>query len=74
MRNINGIDYPGKLIESLQPGKKIRIWGGLYHVRGVIDDDQIVLRVWNKRKQCWVYSVVWMYRFLIAAGLEKSMI
>lgn len=31
--------------------------GLLWHVRGYIDDDYIILRVWEKRRNTWRYVV-----------------
>lgn len=35
----------------------------LYHIRGIVDD-QVAVRTWVPRKQCWSYSFVPHYYFL----------
>ena len=55
----------------MQPGNKVRVHikykapAKIYHVRAVIDDDQIVYKRWNPNKQRWVYLVEWLYIFLL---------
>jgi len=68
---INNIAYSEELIEWLQPGNKVRVHikykspSMVYHVRAIIDYDQIVYKYWNPRKQRWMYRVEWMYLFQI---------
>jgi hypothetical protein len=65
------MDYPDELMALLQPGRKVRMNYGvgnpnneLRHVRAIVDDDQIVYRVWQYRR--WIYHVRWAYAFLLA--------
>ena len=58
------------LDEVLQPGKSFRIvykkdhpWNLRVHIRGIIDDEYIVFKTWNYRRQSWVYSVESRYYF-----------
>ena len=64
------IEIPDELIDVLQPGTVVRVHynenninNELRHIRGIVDDDQIVYRVWSKRKQTWRYHVEWIYAF-----------
>lgn len=63
----------------LQVGKSIRVDFGhgsgkeVRHIRAIVDDDQIVYRVWSKFKQRWLYHVDSRYSFfLIRNYLEEA--
>ena len=34
--------------------------GKLYHVRAIVDGDQVVIRSWSKRRRMWMYQVEWI--------------
>jgi len=66
------ITYPDELIAMLQPGTAVRVDYGknninneLRHIRAIVDDDQVVYKVWSPRKQTWQYHVKWLYGFLL---------
>lgn len=51
---------------QLTPGTQVRALRDLWHIRAIIDGDQVVYRRWSKRKQRWVYGcdplyVFWLY-------------
>lgn len=41
--------------EDFKPGAKYRLLGGLYHVRAIVDGDQVVARAWSRGQ--WAYMV-----------------
>ena len=52
----------------IQPGVSVRTYhnfpdeiDGLWHIRAVVDDNQIVVREWSKYKKRWYYRVVARY-------------
>ena len=45
----------------LNVGDKYRYGKKLFHVRAIVDGDQIVVRIWSRRRQTWVYSVEWRW-------------
>lgn len=51
----------GKLPEWVRHGASFTVTAGprrrLYHIRGIVDDDQAVLREWISGKQRWNYTV-----------------
>lgn len=56
------------LDEMLQPGQKIRVFynkgninNQIRHIRGIIDDEYIVYRVWQKNR--YFYRVAHKYEF-----------
>jgi hypothetical protein len=51
-------------IDKLKPGTTWRVLGqARIHILAIVDDDQIVYRVWSKSKRCWMYKVEWAYLF-----------
>jgi hypothetical protein len=57
-------DYPPEFLALLQPGVALRLNYGpgnvnneRRHIRAVVDDIQVVYRVWSRRRQRWVYQV-----------------
>ena len=57
-----------QLKELLQPGKKIRLYfckdnvnNAILHVRAIIDDEYVVVRIWSHRKRRWIYKIDWFY-------------
>jgi len=65
------------LIDMLVPGAVIRLDYGennlnnkTIHVRAIVDDDQIVYRVWSQRKQLWRYHIEDLYFFTL--GYSKD--
>ena len=57
------MEYPQEFLALLQPGKTLRLFynaknvnNRLMHVRAVVDDSQIVYRVWS-HKRGWVYQI-----------------
>lgn len=57
------------LDEMLQPGNKVRVFyndnninNQIRHIRAIVDEDQIVYRVWSK-KGYWRYFVTSRYEF-----------
>lgn len=36
------------------------------HIRGIIDEEFIVYRVWSRYKRSWEYRIDWYYGFLLA--------
>lgn len=56
------------LDEMLQSGKKIKVFynenninNEIRHIRGTIDEEYIVYRVW--RRNSWHYRITWRYDF-----------
>lgn len=61
-------ELPDELIEV---GAKVRVFYGkgnphneLRHIRGVVDDEYIVYRVWKRFH--WSYKMEWAYAFYLA--------
>lgn len=50
-------DLPAKVHRD--SGHEHTSWSG--ELRAVVDDEQLVIRVWSRAKQVWRYSVVWRY-------------
>jgi hypothetical protein len=57
--------YPDNFSELIEPGKSVRIFynknsinNELRHIRAIVDDSQVVYRVWSKRWQDWRYCTV----------------
>ena len=46
------------------PGAKVRYFHELRHIRAIVDDDQVVYRVWRSGR--WRYHIEWMYGFYLA--------
>ncbi len=62
-----------KVIEMLKPGEKVRIFynegnpnNQIRHIRAIVDKEYITYRVWNKRRQRWIYHTIWIYDFQLA--------
>lgn len=58
------------LDEMLQPGQKVKVSynpGNIHnqvrHIRGIIDDDYVVYRVWSKKRRDWSYHIKHRYDF-----------
>ncbi len=58
--------------ELIKPGNKVRVFynngninNEIRHIRAIVDNDQVVYRVWNKHKRRWVYYVEWVVKFQI---------
>ncbi|HMN30825.1 MAG TPA: hypothetical protein PKE45_21910 [Caldilineaceae bacterium] len=67
-------DIP-RLLELLRPGESVRLNVGprhaikqVAHIRAVVDDTQIVFRVWNRRRRVWDYRVEHLYYFWLLAN------
>jgi len=50
--------------DIIAPDKKIRVFfsegnvnNEVAHIRAIVDDSQVVLRVWSKRKKRWIYKI-----------------
>lgn len=62
----------------LQVGKSIRVDFGhgsskeVRYIRAIVDNDQIVYRVWSKVKQRWVYHVDSRYAFYLIRTFLKE--
>ena len=69
MKDINGIEYPEELLDLLQPGNVIKVYPKsryakeVFHIRAIVDEDQVVVKAWWKHKQRWHYSVEWLFAF-----------
>ena len=57
-----------KFERDIRAGNTIRIYHNkknpnnkLMHIRAIIDDDQVVYRVWNSHKRGWMYAVMSIY-------------
>lgn len=64
------IDYSAEFLAAIQLGAKFRVyWGAgnvnneLRHIRAVVDDSQVVYRVWSKHRRDWQYQIDDMYAF-----------
>ena len=62
MPNTRATKQPRK--PAVAVGYKYRYYSGegnpnnyTFHVRGIVDSQQVVTRFWNKRKQRWSYGV-----------------
>lgn len=69
---LEGNEYPIELLNILQPGNKVRVYGHprkskntLFHIRAVVDEEYVVYKVWSRRKQYWVYGVEHIYFFYL---------
>lgn len=56
--------YPEKFIKLIQPQKSLNIFynenninNRRIHIRAIVDEYQIVYRVWSKRYKSWRYRV-----------------
>jgi hypothetical protein len=49
-------DCPPRLQDLLGAGSKFRMYGIIYHARGVVDDQYIALRSWSVRRG-WRYKI-----------------
>lgn len=72
MKLATGEDAPQELVDLLQPGNKVKVYAGenipvnnLYHILTIVDDDQIVYKIWGKHKQLWFYRVEDAYLFYL---------
>jgi len=71
MKTINGIEYPGELLELLQEGNAVRInmampvRNEVHHIIKVVDEDYVVVKFWSRYKQRWIYEVNWLYKYLL---------
>ena len=57
-------DYPPEFLDMIAPGCVVRqeydpdnINNQVRHIRAIVDDDQVVYRVWNTRTQRWLYRI-----------------
>ncbi len=32
----------------------------LWHVRAIVDGDQVVIRAWSRKRRMWVYRIEWI--------------
>ena len=62
-------EYPAAFLALLVPGRAVRLDYGidnrlncLRHIRAIVDDEQVVYRVWNA-KNGWQYFVSDRYSF-----------
>lgn len=62
-------DIP-RLLDLLKPGAVVRVYYGpglranrRLHIRAIVDEEQVVYRVWQRRWQDWRYKVEWLYSF-----------
>lgn len=55
-----------KLRNMLAPLSVVVWHGKICHIRGVVDDEYIVYRVWGKHKKRWFYYCEWWYAFHLA--------
>lgn len=62
-------DYPAVRVgvKFRKPGPLLNV--NLWHVRAIVDDDQVVIRAWNRRLG-WMYSVEWLAT--VAEWIEKD--
>lgn len=65
-------EWPGELLEMVQPGKKVRVFyaagnrnNQLRHILAIVDEEYIVYRIWSRRTQGWLYRVEWLYEFYL---------
>jgi hypothetical protein len=56
--------YPPEFLALLAPGVALRLDYGpdnvnnkIRHIRAIVDDDEVVYRVWSYRRQRWAYQV-----------------
>lgn len=64
MKLINGQEAPAEFQALLSPGNKVKLDLGdnnpntaIYHILSIVDNDQIVYKVWRKDNRQWYYKV-----------------
>lgn len=64
MRLINGEEAPAEFQAMLSLGNKVKLDLGddnpntaIYHILAIVDNDQIVYKVWRKDNRQWYYKV-----------------
>lgn len=62
-----------EVIKMLTPGKKVRVFYGennpnnqIRHIRAIVDEQYVTYRVWNRKRQRWIYHTIWIYDFQLA--------
>lgn len=51
-------------LDLVKVGAKFRkpgiLAGHLWHVRAIVDGDQVVVRAWSRKLRRWVYRIEWI--------------
>jgi len=81
---VSGIAIAPGLLAALRPGAKLRRtigdmtpapWTELWHVRAIVDGEQVVYRVWSRSRRHWVYhlnSLVFLHLCWKSGTLEEA--
>jgi hypothetical protein len=59
---------PGKIARFSRGEEGINLQKEVRHIRAIVDEQEVVYRVWSKHKQRWIYSVENLYGFWLDYG------